>query len=418
MNGQATEKLTEPWRERDKLPRPRPSDLLLSGGAVLVSSLSVLFATNEQVSFFSLLLLCGFGVLGMRRGKDLLLLLLGALAASLFVGSLSGASVFLGLVIGTGSLAFLFTVTARPYAAILPIAVAVGAYFAQGDLMAALLSLAILPAGALLAAATLTHQRRTTAICFSIGGLLISLGAILALLLFRACGTLELGAITAYLEELREILSETLILIRDEFLVYMQEALVAEGAAEAEITSTLESLRQTMSDEVITEVLSLFYSILPALAVVLCAVISFEAQLLLSHYYFYRGWRMVLTSDSTVFNMSIPAAVLYLVSFLCTVFFGATSIFGAAMQNLCLMLLPGFCVVGVGAVLGMLHSSRGGARVFLLITCCAAFCCAGFSLLYFVALWGAYTAILSALGKHMMEKLRGKGDGKDGEDGE
>lgn len=415
MNGQTKERSAEPWKERDKLPAPKIADLILSSAAVLVSSLSLAFALHEKVSFFALLVLCAFGVLGMRRGKDLLVLLLGALAVSLVVGSLSGASVFLALAIGAASLAFLFTVTARPYAALLPIAVAVGAYFVSGDLLLALLALAILPSGALLAAATLSHQRRTTAICFSVGGFLISLGAILALLLYRACGSLELGAVTAYMEELRVLLTDTLILIRDEFLVYMKEALTLEGAAEAEIESTLKTLGENMSDEVIREVLALFRSILPAIAVVLSSIVSFEAQLLLSHHYFYRGYRAVLTADSTVFTMSIPAAIIYLLSFLFSAFLGASSLFGAAMQNLCLMLLPGFCVVGLGSVLGMLRAAKGGYRIFLAAVSCAALCCAGFSALYFLALWGAYTTVLSALGKHMLEKLNGRHDGTDGE---
>ena len=124
MNGQTVEKLREPWKHRDKLPDTRLSDVLLMGGAVLASSLALLFAANEQISFFTLLILTAFGVHGMRRSKDLLVLLLAALAASLLVGTLGGASAFLGLVIGTGALSYLFTTSARPYAAAIPLAVA------------------------------------------------------------------------------------------------------------------------------------------------------------------------------------------------------------------------------------------------------------------------------------------------------
>jgi len=408
VNKPNIERMSDPWKHRDKLPAPRALDVLLACAAVLASSLALLFVMNEQISFVTLLVLTAFSVIGMRRGKDLLLLLVGAFAVSLIFASLGAASAFLGLVIGTASLAYLFTVTALPYAAAIPLAVSLVAFFVSGDPLLAILPSAILPSGALLAAATLSHQRRTTAICFSIGGLLISLGAVLALLLWRACGSLELGAITAYLDGTRHTLIEAVQLIRDEFLVYMQEALAAEGAAEAEITRALDSLKQTMSDEVLSEVIGVLYSILPALATVLCSIVSFEAQLLLSHYYFYRGYRAVLTPDATVFSMSVPAAVIYLVTFIGTVFVGANSVIGAAMQNLCLMLLPGLCVIGVGAVLGMLRTSKGGARVFVLLLSVGAICCAGFSALYFLALWGAYTTILGALGRHMMQKLHGE----------
>lgn len=414
MNGQTNQRLEEPWKHRDKLPATSVSDVLLLGAAVLVSSLALLFCTSEEISFVALLLLCAFGVLGMRRGKDLLLLLLCALGASLITGSLGGASALLSLVIGTASLAFLFTVTARPYVSLIPLCVSCVAFLVTRDAMAAVLPSAILPSGALLAVATLTHQRRTTAICFSIGGLLVSLGAVLAILLYRACGSLELGTVTAYLESTRAALIGDLKLIRDGFIAYMEESLVAESASAAEITRTLESLKATMSDAALTETVHVLYSILPAMAAVLCSVISFEAQLLLSHYYFYRGRRAVLTPASTVFVMSVPAAVIYVLTFVSSVFLGTASVLGAAAQNLCLMLLPGFCVVGVGAVLGMLRASRGGSRVLVLFLALAALCCAGFSALYFLALWGAYSTILGALGRHVMNKLRDRGNGGDG----
>ena len=227
----------------------------------------------------------------------------------------------------------------------------------------------------------------------------------MAILLWRACGSLDIATVTAYLDGTRQTLIESMQYIRDEFILYMQEALTAEGAAEAEITRTLDSLRETMSDAVITEVIGVLYTILPALATMLLSVVSFEAQLLLSHFYFYRGYRAVLTPDATVFTMSVPSAVIYLITFLCTAFVGVGTLIGAAMQNLCLMLVPGLCVIGVGAILGMLRTSKGGARVFILLLSIAAICCAGFSALYFLALWGAYTTVLGALGRHMMKKL-------------
>lgn len=415
MNGQTMEKLNEPWKHRDKLPASKTSELLLFGAAVLVSSLALLFSTNEQVSFFTLLLLTAFGVHGMRKSLDLFLLLVGAFAFSLLAGSLGGASAFLGLVIGTGALSYLFTTSARPYAAVIPLAVAAVSLFVIKDPLLSILSLAFLPSGALLAIATLTHQRRTTAICCAVGGLLISVAAVLAWLLFRTLGTLELSAVTSHLEGLRDSLIETVLFIRDEFLVYMEEALIAEGAAEAQIAKTLESLRETMSDEILREAVTVLYSILPAIAVVLCSVVAFESQLLLSHYYFHNGWRAVLTADSTVFSMSVASAVIYLITFVCTVFLGASTLIGAAMQNLCLMLLPGLCVAGVGAVLGMFRTSRGASRVFLILVLLSLFCCVGASILYFLALWGAYSTVLSAIGKRVLERLHRDGGG--GEDG-
>ena len=173
-----------------------------------------------------------------------------------------------------------------------------------------------------------------------------------------------------------------------------------------------------MSDAVLSEVLTLFFAILPALAVMLASVVGFEAQLLLSHCYFYRGWRQVLTADATVFSMSVTSAVLYILTFIGSVLLGVSSVFGAALQNMCMILLPGLCVMGVGAIKGMLRTSRGASRFFIVAICLGSFFCAGFSALYFLALWGAYSVILAAIGKRMLEKLGGNGQGRDNGNGE
>ena len=246
MNGQTNIRQAEPWSRREELPKIKALDAILACVAVLLSSVAILLCGNENASFLTLLGLSAFAVIGMRRGVDLLLLLLVALAVSLLTATLGGASVFLGLVIGAAALAYLITTTARPYAVAIPLAVSVGAWLVTKDLYYVLLSLSVLPAGALLAVATLTHQRRTTAICCAVGGYLVSLAAILALILYREIGSLEIGAITSYLEGLHKTLQETLFYIRDEFFVYMRKALAAEGVADAEITASMESLEATM----------------------------------------------------------------------------------------------------------------------------------------------------------------------------
>ena len=76
MNGQTNIRQQEPWSRREELPRIKTLDAILACVAVLLSSVAILLCGNENASFLTLLGLTAFGVIGMRRGKDLLLLLL------------------------------------------------------------------------------------------------------------------------------------------------------------------------------------------------------------------------------------------------------------------------------------------------------------------------------------------------------
>jgi len=410
--------LRDPWKERDQLPRISRTEQILACVAVLVSSLGLSFFANEQISFFFLLPLLFFTVSAMRAPGSVTLVLLTALAASVLVGSLSGATALLAVVVGVGSLSWLFSVTARPYAAALPLLAALGIYLFSRDLIMSALSLSFLPAAALLAIATVTGQRRTTAICFAIGGFLLSIAAGLGAFFWNACGSLEPSAIAQYLENTRAWLLEGTLSVRDTFISTMRESLVAEGIAAEQIEETVTRFGEFLSPALLEEVIALLFSILPSLIVIACSIAAFEAQLYLNLSFFRTGWREVLTLHSSMFSMSVVSSVIYIVGFMLTMFIDTSSLFGAAVQNVTLMLIPGFCVMGWGAVLGALRTSRGGQRFFLILLLVFSVCCAGVSIVYFLALWGAYAAIMTALRMSMAEKLREMG-GRDGdEDGD
>ena len=130
---------------------------------------------------------------------------------------------------------------------------------------------------------------------------------------------------------------------------------------------------------------------------------------MLNAVYYNTGLRQVVTPASRIFTMSVTASLLYYVSFLLTMFVDGSTLFGAAMQNVCLILLPGFCVLGAWSLLARIRFSKGGARIFWILLCVSFVCCAGFSALYFLALWGANTTITVALRNRMIQKMREMG---------
>lgn len=407
MNDAKTADVMEPWRDRSTLPTLRKSDIILALAAIIVCALGVALYAYEQIAFFILLLLFVYTVMTMRSVATTAILLLTAVVASVLLFSLSGAALVLSLVVGTGTLAWLLTVLRRPYLPPICLAVAfVVAWLITESALDALLTLSFLPAGILLAAATVTHQRRTTAICFAVGGFLISLGVLLAIVLMRACGTLELGAVKEYLNALREQIVDGMTYFCDELAKFMERTLTEESTYTAEeISKMIAQFRELTGTPILQSLVSLLFSILPAIAIITCSILGFEAQMLQNATYLRTGWKKVLTPCALMFAMSLPAAILYVVSFFVTLFFGGSSLIGAAMQNLCLILLPGFCVMGWGALLGTLHHSRGGAKILWLVFLALLVCFAGALSLFLLALWGSNVVVMAALHLHLLKKM-------------
>lgn len=405
-----------PWHDRAMFSTVGNGKIVLATVAVLLCAFGTVFCSHEQVAFLLSFFLFGYVVLTVRAPGSVAVLLLTAFLSFFLTSGFFGSALVLSLIVGTGSLAWLLTVlqSYRRLLAVLPLCVVfVAAWIWTQRPEVALLSFAFLPSAVALAAATVTHQRRTTAICCATGGSLLTLivGAVIWICHFE--GTAVLSDLPSWFARLRTDLGTVLIASRDELFDRLTDTLSANGSAAEEITETIESLRQTFSDGTIRSAVSAWFALLPALAVTVCNVLSFEAQLFLNHSYWSCGWKQVLTFRATAFTMSVPAGVLYVIGFLATLFFDGSSLVGAALQNLCLILLPGCCVVGWGTVLSGLHRASTGKKVFVLLFLAALVCCSGVFSFYFLALWGAGTVLSMALHMHLSKNLPSDDDHED-----
>ena len=77
----------------------------------------------------------------------------------------------------------------------------------------------------------------------------------------------------------------------------------------------------------------------------------------------------------------------------------------AVVQNLCLILVPGLCVVGVQHLFIMTAGAKGGWRTFLFISVFALFICYPGGAFYILAMWGAYSVIAANIQRLMIEKM-------------
>ncbi len=399
MNHQPTApKFDNPWNDRSKfepMPKGRTAlqmALLLFGTLALPLNLF-----HEAVAPIVLLLLFGYVIVAVRTPATVLSVLLSAVLPVLFTGTFASGALMLACIVSVACGTWLLTVYKNAYwTLILPVASFGIAFAITGDWMLSAAALFPIPAIVLLRIAVLKGEKRTTAICFAEGGLLLSLAILIGIWLYTACGSLDRTAIAEYINSLRQELLQALMSVRDVLLENLRTA--GEGNPEA-----YERLTASMSDASLKGIVQQLFNLLPAFAVILCSIIAYEAQMLLNFTYRFTGMKQVVTPVSFVFTMSIPAAVLYVVSLLVSVFSTSPSLAVALMENLCLMLLPGFLLLGFGAVLTSLAAMKRNGGGMLLIVVFALLCCCSSSALYLLALWGANMVLTAPLRRRMMQ---------------
>ncbi len=387
-----------PWEDRAALPRLDLRRLLPLYLAILVSSIQLAFFEVPFLSYMLLPVLFLYVAVAVRTPGVTLLILGTVVLTSVFSFSLTVAALLLSLIVGAGSLAVLFTTHRPVYPAMGILAVVFGlSWFLTGDWQLALAVFAFLPAGILLAYATSDGRGRTSVICWGTAGFLLSLLALACFVLYRIYGELNRDILLLAIEDAQNGIRYAAATMRDEMLSVLRDA---EGDQEL-----IAALNEALSNNVIKAYTSALFSILPALGIMLCSILAFEAQLVQGLTYRFIGWGKVLTPAACVFTMSVIAAILYYVSFIVTLFFGS-GIVVAVFNNICLILLPGFCVLGAGSLFYRVRTAKGNSRFLLIFLCLGILCLTGTMAPFFLALWGANTSMTAALNRKMLEKLK------------
>ncbi len=369
---------------------------IVSAGALLCACVGLSSGGNAIVAFAVIGVLSAY-IAWMTRSPLVCccILVTAALPLSL-LGSFSLAAIILSIVVGIGAFAFLFG-TGRWYLAMLAPVLAFGASFAIGkNIWFALLSLLTVPAGILMAYAVGKQKKRTSAICWGIGGLLLVLAAIGALLLWKETGTLaDRSVLVSYLNGIKESIVTEITLLRDQML----DLLVSSGASSED--PAYQSLVQMLGDEMILAYVSQIISLIPGIAVILCAIFSYEAHLLLTSACAGTPYSAHFTKEMLTFTMSMAASLVYIIAFFVSIFSPANSLAYAAAQNLVLMLLPGFCVVGVQMILTLFARIGGRGKWFFAVFLISLICCYTGGFLYLIAFWASCGGIMAALKQKM-----------------
>lgn len=396
------------WADRTMLPQVSTKYRVLAAVACFLCALAIPLCSSEPISLVILGLLFVYVALMTRTPLPIVLTLstafLAVTLASNFNVGFGGGAVVLSLIVGTASCTWLITTMRLPILAILlPVLAGGVSYLWISDLRICLLALSFLPASLLLAYATLRSKTRASAICYGVVGLLISALILLGVIIWQECGSLSRDVIMTWVTNLREGLIADFIAAREDVLRIALEEGIDQNSTWVKL------LTETLNDEAVRKTVEQTFYLMPAMAVVFCSVVAFEAQMLLNCFYRTAGLGVVLTKEATFFTMSLTSAILYSITFLLRIFLPVTSLAGATVQNISMILMPGLCVVGVIATLPMLARSNGSAKTFLLLMLAFMICCYPGGALYILAMWGAYTVVTHYLRTKMIQKMKENG---------
>lgn len=424
-----------PWEAREQLPSPRRLDCIFSALAVPVSALALAMIRRPLVAPIALVLLIAYTVwMARRRAVGTIVAVLAfAFATCAVTVSLSYGVFLLAAVVCISAGSFLMTTQRLPVwsAPALMLVSAVGVYLMTHSWEAALFSLICLPAILLLTLATQRGAPRTTAICYAIGGILLSLLVCFLIAVGKSMGGIGRDSILGFVENFRNARVAEALALRDAMLEFCRELFTGDWLAEYEatmaeryseayvaerVTPMLESMREnyallesTMTDAAITAQTLDLLNLLPGALTVLCMLTAFLSQGLLNASYHSTGMDAVLTPASRVLTVSVTAAVLYALSFLLLLFVPASGMASAVIRNLCLILLPPLLLLGLQAIRLSMTRAPGGMRVFLVLFLIATFLCAGTGAFYLLAMWGAYHRVSAALQMKLIRKMRENG---------
>jgi hypothetical protein len=406
MNEEKREETMMFSQEGTENPKLNSKDLLLSLAAILVSACILSGAIPSAFVGLASLALFVYAVIAIRNAGAIIQLVLSALIATVLTFlPICGAAV-LALVIGTGVLAWLF-ITLPKYKwapiSLLVVAYALG-FLVSADVITPLLSLAFLPAAALMAWAHARDLGRTATVLHAFLGFLVTVLATLCVLLLRTYGAVNYDVLMTFVADLKAIF----VTIGTEAGKILWESIEAQSAALP--ADSLEKLRasyaQVFSESNLQVTADTLMGLAPALVGVPALIVSYLSGVVLLRKYYNTEWRSRMTRAACTLDISPAAAVIYVLCMVLVIFINKQSVFLMAITNMFFLLMPALALTGVNVVLFNARRAQGWVGKASVVLLVAAACCMGINCLYFLALWGAYVIVSSALHQKILQKMK------------
>ncbi|MBE6620441.1 MAG: hypothetical protein E7625_03645 [Ruminococcaceae bacterium] len=374
-----------PWADGSTIPSlPLPGNLALCLLLVACAAYPLVVTPPQMYTVCLLVALIAALIFVVRS------VTVGILSAVLFFGGcLSG-----GLVGGVYALALMATVgigaflisTCRSYAlAAVPIAAYLLSLLLCRDPMLAVLSLIAFPAAGILAYNTMQNRPRVSSICLV--SIMLGLCAVFggALVWYRANGTIVFSEVIAAAEALREQI--VTIMTGDATLMEALQMTLDTTGTGIEAAALIQSS------------VELVFNMLPGLLIFALNILAYACQLTCIRTYRGVGMKQLVTHMSQLFVLSVPAAIIYLVCCIASIFSKDFTLTSAVFENLRLILLPGMCLVGVFKLAADLQ--RGISKIWIVLIIGAALL-APTMLILCVSISGALATLMRPIVAHIL----------------
>ena len=261
-------------------PRLNVKDLILSLVVILLCGCILSGAIPAAFISFAMLALFAYVVIAVRNiGAVIQLLLTSVLVSVLTFLPVCGAAV-LALMLGAGTLAWLFMVL--PKYNWLPVLLSVVAYvlgfLVTSNPVTPLLSLAFVPAAALMAWAHARDLGRTSTVLHAFLGFVIAVLATLCVILWRAYGAINYDVLMRFINELKQLF----VTVGTEAGKMLWESIEAMSPQTAVPAESLEKLRelyaQAFSENSLRTLADMIMGLTPALITVPALIVSYLSK--------------------------------------------------------------------------------------------------------------------------------------------
>ena len=393
-------------------PKLDKKDLILSLAVVLLCGCVLSGAIPSAFVGFAAAILFAYTVVAVRNISAVIQLLLVSIIATVCTFLPIVGTAVLALMLGTGTLAWLF-MTLPKYkwasACILILAYGMG-FLITSNPVTPLLSLAFLPAAALMAWAHARDIGRTNTVLHALLGYVLVVLAALCAMLWYSYGSVNYDSLMRFVNEIKDLF----VTVGTEAGKLLWESIESSSTQSTLTQESLEQLRESFNqffnESSLRMMIDTLIGLVPALIIAPALIVSYLSNVVLLRKYYNTEWRSRMTPAACSLTIGPATGLVYFVCFLVVMFANQQSVFVMAIYNMCIILLPGLCLTGVNATLQNARRSRGWMGIVSILVLVGAVCCMGFSGFYFVALWGAYATIAAALHQKIMQKMKDRNE--------
>ena len=389
-------------------PKLDKKDLILSLFAILLCGCVLSGAIPSAFVGLASAALFIYVVIAIRNAGAIIQLLLTSIVATAFTFLPIVGTATLSLILGAGVLAWLFmTLPKYKWAPVLLLAVAYGlGFLATSNPATALLAFAFLPAAALMAWAHARDLGRTLTVLHALLGFLLVALSALCIFLWHTYGSVNYDALMRLVDGLKDLFVAAGIEVGNKVLENFDLLIAPSGVSADAVAQMRGGYIALFAESNLRTIADLLMGAAPALIIAPTMILSYLADVVLLRKYYNTEWRSKMTPAACSLVISPATGVVYFVCFLIFMFANKTTIFTMAVTNMCLILMPGLCLTGVNVIRGNVRRATGWMKMATVLFLIAAVCCMGITILYFLALWGAYAVVSAALHQRIMQKMK------------